>query len=188
MKKVLTLLALLITGFIYAQQKTEVIDTEFEGNPSNSLYRKNEVRVNIGYLIFKGVEFSYERILNDDIGVGVSSLLFSYDQVSDETVKFHMTPYARYYFGKKPASGFFVEGFASLHSKDYWTYSGLIGDTSKEKTHTGVAFGFGIGVKWIKRSGFSIEISGGIGREPASSDRTPSPFMGKGGVAIGLRF
>lgn len=155
-----------------------------------SLLKKNEVSVNALYLLIFGAEFNYERTLNKDMGVGVSSQLFSYQKM-DGAMNFHLSPFARYYFGKKPVSGFFVEGFASLFNKSYEPYvsgEGMFYRDVPLKSHTSVGFGFGLGAKWVKRSGFTFELNWGVGREPrATTDENP-PFFVKGGVRVGLKF
>lgn len=157
-------------------------------------FKKNEISLNASSLLYQGLEVTYERGIQREIGVGVSSLLFVYQKIENEGQNFHITPYARYYFGKKPLGGFFVEGFTSLFNKNYWfdkhTY---VNDyyTKREtitKTTTTVAFGFGLGAKWQTRQGLTFEIHGAIGREPRASNDNYQPFMGRGGLLIGYKF
>ena len=189
MKKILTLLFLSMITSIYAQENGTVntqdgkINTEYEGDITDSLYRKNELRVNALGLVLYGVGVSYERILNDDIGVGVSALLPYGGE--NYPYNYYVAPYGRYYFGKKPAGGIFVEGFGILNNlnlnKDY-DYN----DTTKK---TSFGLGFGIGQKWVKRSGFNMELSFGVGRNLNNlSDYNYGKFIVKGGFHIGFRF
>lgn len=76
------------------------------------IFQKNGISLNASSLLYQGLAVTYERGIQPEIGVGLSSLLFVYQKIKDEGQNFHITPYARYYFGKKPLGGFFVEGFA----------------------------------------------------------------------------
>lgn len=185
MKKLVLLFCIFSFLGGYAQEN---VSQEEETTPV-SLLKKNEISVNGLYLLVFGAEFNYERTLNEDMGLGVSSQLFSYQKI-DGLMNFHLTPFVRYYFGKKPVSGFFVEGFASLFNKSYepYTLGGVYYRDVPLKSHTSVGFGFGLGAKWVKRSGFTFELNWGVGREPrAASDENP-PFFVKGGVRVGLKF
>lgn len=191
MKKFITFVLTLSISFAFSQQKEEQTYAKLEEKSVASLYQKDEVRLNAGYLLFYGVEGAYERILTDDLGVGTSVLFVAYERLN-EGMNFNVSPFVRYYLGKKPASGFFVEGFASVFNKNHIHYEYHYPNSSnvKDEKHTGFALGFGLGIKWIKStSGFYIEVSGGVGREPrAEKDNDFSPFIGKGGLSIGLRF
>lgn len=182
MKKLSFVLLICSVFGVFAQEKTHT-----ENTPTDALLRKNEVRLNATSLLFYGVDVSYERILNEDIGVGVSSLFARYEK--NGGLNYHFSPYARYYFGKKPAAGFFFEGFFSVFGKDYSEYS-LVGNYYQynSKKHTGIAFGFGVGAKLINRAGFNLEFHFGVGREPRSWNNDNTPFMAKGGISIGYRF
>ena len=103
--------------------------------------------------------------------------------------------YYRYYFGKKPATGFFAEGFGSINSyEDYeWKYDyNTIDNTSysssKHIQRTDFALGFGLGSKWITKKGFLFEINAGVGRNLFNSSDTDYDIIGRGGVSFGYRF
>ena len=63
-------------------------------------------------------EATYERILNEKSSLGISTLYVFNNENSNEDINFMLSPYYRRYFGKKTASGFFVEGFGMLSSID----------------------------------------------------------------------
>lgn len=186
MKKFLSLSLLLLFSLVFAQEQKE-INTEYEGGIENSLFRKNEIRLNALSLIFTGIGGAYERILNDDIGVGVS-FLKTYHR-DDFTLNYYISPYARYYFGKKPAAGFFFEGFGAIINYDYYKYYDYynVNDTKKLKSKTSYALGFSIGNKWVKRSGFTVETMLGIGRS-FNQYKNEGDFMYKLGISLGYRF
>ena len=75
------------------------------------------------FLIAGAFEVSYERIIDDESAFGTSLFLTANDDISN---KFMLTPYYRYYFGRKPAAGFFAEGFG-LHANPYFNQLPLDG-------------------------------------------------------------
>lgn len=174
MKKLFVLLCLSFFTFGYSQDK-EKFD-----------FPKNEIKGNALFLVAGALEVTYERLLNEESGVGVS-LFVPYDNEID--VNFSLTPYYRFYFGKKPAAGFFVEGFGMLNSYDdsIYTqannYSNLV-----EVTRTDFALGFGLGAKWVTQKGFVFEINGGVGRNLFNSSDSDFEIVGRGGITLGYRF
>lgn len=184
MKKIIVLLGLMVSSFGFSQENE---------TPS---FKRNELSLNAPYLVAGAFDVSYERILNEESGVGISALI-SFDE--DLYIKYAITPYYRYYFGKKPASGFFVEGFAMLNQYDdsseiyyegyyddygnfYTTYS-YEGDES-----TNFALGFGLGSKWVTKKGFLFEINAGIGRNLINENNSDNEIVGRGGILFGYRF
>ena len=109
MKKAL-LVFVLVFSFSFGQAQDD---------PANFEPMHNELKTNMtNLIIFKWVDFGYERILNEESSIGVS-VLFSLDDdeyLNDELRKFSITPYYRHFFSNQYAKGFFVEGFAMLHS------------------------------------------------------------------------
>lgn len=176
MKKMLVLLCLASFAFAQGQEKEEVP------------FEKNEVKGNGLFLVLGTAEFTYERILNEDSAVGAS--LFFADK-SDFDTTFSFIPYYRAYFGKKPAAGFFFEGFGMLNTGENGSYSeydsvnGVYYDVQGTK-FTDFALGFGFGSKWVHRSGLVFEINAGIGRN-LFDDNSPE-VVGRGGITLGYRF
>ena len=109
MKKITLITLLLITSVTtFAQQFDE-----------QENLNQHELKINMSNLIgFKWLDVGYERILNEEASVGVSTL-FSLDSGSeglDEYRTFSITPYYRHFFSKNYARGFFVEAFTMLHT------------------------------------------------------------------------
>ena len=177
MKKLFVLICISAFTFGYSQEKeTEKVD-----------FLKNEIKGNALFLVAGALEITYERLLNDESGVGVS-LFVPYD--NSINVNFSLTPYYRFYFGKKPAAGFFVEGFGMLNSytqeaADVSFFSTYVGP---EKNVTDFALGFGLGAKWITKKGFIFEINSGVGRNLFNSSDTDYEIVGRGGINLGYRF
>jgi hypothetical protein len=177
MKKLFILMCLssFLSGF---SQEKESVD-----------FKRNELKGNALMLVVGAGEFTYERLLNEESGVGVS-LLFSYDD--NIYTKFSLTPYYRFYFGKKPAAGFFAEAFGMLNTYDgenSFYYNGMDPLIQGEEV-TDFALGFGLGGKWINKKGFVFEINGGIGRNLLNekSNDYEQKIVGRGGITLGYRF
>jgi hypothetical protein len=173
MKKIIAIACLSLFAFGYSQDKTD--------------FPKNEIKGNALMLVAGAFEVTYERILNEESGVGIS-LFVPYD--NDMDVNFSLSPYYRFYFGKKPAAGFFVEGFGML---DSYTQPASDGDwdsnyVGPERNVTDFALGFGLGAKWITQKGFVFEINGGVGRNLFNSSGTDYEIVGRGGITLGYRF
>ena len=144
MKRLFVLLCLSIFSFGYSQDE-EKID-----------FPKNEIKGNALLLVAGALEVTYERLLNEESGVGVS-LFVPYD--NDIDTNFSLSPYYRFYFGKKPAAGFFVEGFGMLnsYSDDYYVYDSNFNESKIDGENiTDFALGFGLGAKWVTKRGVFI--------------------------------
>jgi hypothetical protein len=174
MKKIILLLCL--TSFLSAySQENETTD-----------FKKHELKGNALMLVAGAGEITYERLLNEESGLGIS-LFFAYDE--DIDTKFSLTPYYRFYFGKKTAAGFFVEGFGMLNNYEDETsyyYDGVYNST--EEKNTDFALGFGLGGKWVTKKGFIFELNAGIGRNLFNSNNTDYEIVGRGGITLGYRF
>ena len=175
MKRLLVIICLSVFAFGYSQDEKQVD------------FKRNEIKGNALFLVAGALEVTYEKLLNEESGVGVS-LFVPYDNAID--VNFSLSPYYRFYFGKKPAAGFFVEGFGMLNS---YTQQESNGDfftnyVGPEKDVTDFALGFGLGAKWITQKGFLFEINAGIGRNLFNSGDTDFEIVGRGGITLGYRF
>ncbi len=168
MKKVLLFVMLLSSVSAFAQAEKDVL--------------KHEVKVNGLLLIFGFPEISYEHILAEDMSIGASFAFRVTDE--DETgiyQRVSFSPYYRIFFGKKPAAGFFVEGFGSIYSSDSYSFS------NDRETYMGTALGIGLGVKFLTNSNWIGEISLGAARNFSNTDNIME-VIGRGGIMIGKRF
>jgi hypothetical protein len=176
MRKLFTIMCLSAFLTSFSQEK-ETID-----------FKRNELKGNVLFLVLGAVEVTYERLINEESGLGVS-LFFVKEE--DFDTQFRLTPYYRSYFGKKTAAGFFVEGFSMINSgktRSYSEYDSANQNyyTVEGKNFTDFALGFGLGAKWIQKRGFVFEINAGIGRN-LLSDNGPE-VIGRGGITLGYRF
>ncbi|MCK5401111.1 MAG: DUF3575 domain-containing protein [Flavobacteriaceae bacterium] len=144
----------------------------------------NEVKINGLYLVLGAVEVTYERLLNEESGVGVSVFLPIDDEINDD-IDYYISPYYRMYFGKKYASGFFVEGFGLLSSIKEYTFDSF--GNFNEESVTDFALGIGVGGKWITKRGFLAELNFGVGRNLFNGDSIDD-YVGKLGITLGYRF
>lgn len=177
--KYLFLVVLFSISFGHAQESENV-------NKESS----SEIKLNALYLVLGAFEGTYEYLLNEESGLGISVFLPIDSEVNDD-INYYISPYYRFYFGNKYAAGFFLEGFGLLNSVNESTYyytGGIDPSIEKEKV-TDFALGIGLGGKWITKRGLLGEISLGIGRNLFnSSDIEDSEFVGKVGITIGYRF
>jgi len=112
-KNLLTLLFLCSAIAANAQttDSTSVKNTKIDGN--------NELKINLAYTIGGFPEINYERILKDDMSIGLAVMVGLED---DAEYGFGVIPNFRVYFGGKKANGFFIEGNAAVVSSNYGSY------------------------------------------------------------------
>lgn len=170
----------------YCQEKNEIQN-----------FKRNELKINAPFLVAGALEIDYEKLLNDESGVGVIGFLGLDNGI---TKKFSIAPYYRFYFGKKPAAGFFVDGFGMFNvskPEAYTMYSyydtttgSYVYTTTPETTITDFALGFSIGAKWLTRRGFIFELKSGIGRNLFNKKSAfyDNEIVFNGGLNIGYRF
>lgn len=163
----------------------------FGQNLSQPKMGKDEFKINTLFLIAGAFDVGYERVLNEESAIGVTVFVPITDEIN---TKFMLTPYYRYYFGQKPATGFYLEGFGSLNNVDDEIYDYSSSSSMyyyKEINVTDFAFGLGLGGKWISKRGVTFEINAGLGRnlfsEYNNEDRNYE-FIGRGGISVGYRF
>ena len=156
----------------------------------------NEIKLNMTNLIgFKWFDVTYERTLNEESSFGIGLLTKIGSDLDDGDGldayrTFSITPFYRQYFSKKYAQGFFVEGFAMLHSGkdtssyDYNPNNGIY--TYTYEKYTDLAIGVSTGAKFLTKRGFIAEIYLGIGRDFLG--KSDIDVVGRGGVSLGYRF
>ena len=183
MKKIILIVALNVSLFSFGQDSTQ---------PKMG---KDEFKINTILLIAGAIDVGYERVLNEESAIGVSVFIPITDEIN---TKFMLTPYYRYYFGQKPASGFYLEGFGSLNSveDEIYVYTPNFDPAFSDYQYkqinvTDFAFGIGLGGKWISKKGVTFEINAGFGRNLFSEynkDDRNYEFIGRGGISVGYRF
>lgn len=156
-------------------------------NQTPVAFNKNEIKGNALALILGSLAFTYERILNEESAVGFTINAPLNDYVFD--VNYTATAYYRYYFGEKPAAGFFGEAFGMLNSVDDYVYDDGFSSYYEQREVTDFAIGVGLGGKWVTKKGLVLELNVGVGRNLFNNqfDRDYT-IVGRGGVSIGYRF
>ena len=158
MKKPLLVLSLIFG--IFAANAQETSETQ----------RKNDILADPILLIAVPLaNVSYERLISENKGIGVNAMVVL-DREDDRFTQF--SAFYRMYFGKKYASGFFLEGFipVTTESNDIYEYhyddiNGYYYETTVKKGNfTTVGVGFGVGGKWVLKNNLVLEASGGIAR------------------------
>ena len=177
MKKSILALLLLISVFaMNAQDKEDTSDLNIN---------KNEIKSNGLYLVVGILDFTYERLLNEESAVGLN-VAIPYDKEIKEDLQYYISLYYRFYFGKKYAAGFFLEGFGMLNSAER-EFDFFVNDEDREYV-TDFALGIGLGGKWITKGGFIGEVNFGVGRNLFKSEETTIDFVSKLGITLGYRF
>lgn len=179
MKKSILLLILLLSYFVTrAQDEQQIIVGE-----------KNEVKLNALFMVIGAFEGTYEYLLNDESGVGISVFL-PFDKDIKDDINYYISPYYRFYFGKKYAAGFFLEGFGMLNSVNerIYYYNNGFETTIEENKINDFALGIGLGGKWVTKRGLLGEINVGIGRNLFNTKDYNNEIVAKIGLTVGYRF
>lgn len=155
-------------------------------------YGNNDVMINPIALVLGIGNISYERIISDDQGIGVSTIFQIDDYVTGGKPFFQLTPYYRYYLGRQRAGGFFIEGFMGLNTGKREIYNNTFDikfsdNRSVEENYTNFGLGIGFGGKWVAKNNIIFEASFGLGRTLGAKDYD-SKLFGKGMLGIGKRF
>jgi len=157
--------------------------------------RQNDVMVSpIELIAGSALNVSYERLLNKDSGLGINVILLLENGDSGDGIQTQISPYYRMYFGKKYASGFFVEGFVPITLSNDSIYIPYVGpgyyDSSyRYEKNTTIGAGIGFGGKWVARKNIVFEASIGIARRfGMSKEYIDTAITGKGMLGIGYRF
>lgn len=178
---------LLFALITLAIANTSAQETESSG-------RQNDIMISpIELVAGSTVNISYERLLNENSGIGVNGLFYLGDDNDEDYGFSQISPYYRMYFGKKYASGFFVEGFVPITMTKDRYYNFIVGpgyssEYYTEEKNTTVGIGVGFGGKWVARKNIVFEASAGVARRFGLDDQYGSAITGKGMLGIGYRF
>jgi hypothetical protein len=191
---------ILLTGLILASslmsyaQKTDSLAKAIQKNAETiGQGGNNELKINLLFSVIGMPEITYERILKDNMGVGLSAFV-GLDNDIDYT--YGITPYFRVYFGQKKASGFFIEGNASvIGNRSYHyipSYSNYYPPNPSELqvkvTETSFGLGAAAGGKFLTRNGFLGEAYLGVGRLLGERHSYSGEAYPRIGITIGKRF
>lgn len=174
------LIACLIITFISiqlsAQRSKQFSDVERSS-------KRHELKLNALSSILALPEVSYEYLLNDESGLG-ASIMFALNDDTD--MNFAFTPYYRFYFGKKTAAGFFLEGFGMYSNMETSEYSDFLFSSGETKTTNDFALGISLGGKFLSKNGWIGELFIGGGRNLFGNHYDEA--VGRIGITVGKRF
>lgn len=189
MKKIVLIILFIASSFWGYAQKIDSLKNSIQKKVETIAHGGiNELKYNLLSTIEGLPELTYERIIADNMGVGVAIAVGLDNSAAYE---FGFTPYYRLYFGKKEASGLFIEGNTSIITltDDYYAISPQYpnGHTYKSRA-TSVGLGAAAGVKFLTRNSFFIEAY--IGFSKLIGDRIGyyTGAVPRNGISIGKRF
>ncbi|MET3113488.1 hypothetical protein AAKU52_001213 [Pedobacter sp. CG_S7] len=178
----ITLLLLLSAG-VYAQ-KDIVVNSVNSQSAAIGHNGNNEIKLNLLYMVLGMPEVSYERLIDDNMGVGISAMV---SLIDDPDLRFSVIADYRLYFGNKKANGFFIEGNMGLVSQRYYSYyyndNGYSNLDMVDKVQLGL--GAACGAKFLARNGLFGEAYVGAGRLLGNDGDQYYPRVG---ITIGKRF
>jgi hypothetical protein len=159
-------------------------------NETDPFKKNNEIKLNVLSPLWQSVQVGYERHLNYISSLGISLYNVFDNTKNEEDLNYSISPYYRRYFGKKYASGWFVEGFGMLTSIDgkkiYASEDHSIYTENSDVID--FALGAGGGWKWVSKSGFLFEANIGWGKLLFNADKTDHTQVAKFGLSAGYRF
>lgn len=149
-------------------------------------FAQQEVKLDIAdALVIRSIEVSYEKIINPESSIGISTLFNLAKQDIDFRYKENVmiTPYYRHFFTSEYNWNFFGELFLGVNSGKRESEEDS-GDYNIK--YTDAALGIAVGTKYISKGGFTIDIYGGLGRNLFGDD---SPVLvPRVGLNLGWRF
>ncbi len=177
MKKIVCILLLLTSTAILAQE------TKNEKSKNRSEFKLNTLSLALG-----AIDFEFERTINSKSSVGFSFLsnLRGPDDYVGLNNRNSISGFYRRYFGRKYASGFFLEGFGMYNTVESFVGLGANFERGYETIHD-FGLGLGIGYKWVSEKGLIIQSNFALGKNLFNGD-TGEDVIGKIGISIGLRF
>jgi len=181
MKKKFSLLIILFAFYTVQAQ------SESETTP-NSYQKKKEIKLNLISPLSGAAEVGFERYLNKKSSLGISAFVV-YDNTKEKDMNYFISPYYRYYFGKKYASGFFVEGFGmftSIDGKKIYAADNITFTENKDVYD--LALGAGLGWKLVTKKGLVFEANTAYGKLMFNANKTDHDQVIKLGLSIGYRF
>jgi len=153
-------------------------------NYENSLQNRNEIKLDPVYLLLSILKVEYEYLLNDWSSMGLVAL-YNFSNREEMIWQTQVLGLYRLYFGKMPASGFFLEGGLGVTSGYTFPISFVIGPSGSER-YTAFGANIAVGWKWyIPKSGVTLDLVYGIGRLYNNDDPLIYPRMG---ILVGKRF
>lgn len=191
MKKVIPLLFLFLNFGLFSQEKSNTKPQENN--------KKQEIKIDaVSLIAFSAIDINYEYLLNSDSSLGID-VFYNFGSNNNNSLdsdiyfpkKFSLTPYYRWFFDSDTfARGFFVEGFGMLNTYEDEYYTDFNFSNISVESATSFALGISVGGKFVTNSGFTAEVSLGVGRNLFNTDNNfiDNSLVSRGGISIGYRF
>ncbi len=146
----------------------------------NQQKNRTEIKLNAFSIALGTVEIEFERTINSNSSLGLSffSTFGDFGKAFSLDYDSGFTGFYRRYFGKKYASGLFLEGFGMFHNTKRQNIFDL-------KRSNDLLIGLGAGYKWVSKSGIILQTNFGMGRNLFGS---PENIGGRAGISIGYSF
>lgn len=185
MKNYFLIFFLFCLSYSGLSQKSSYAEDDFE---------RHEIKINTLYFVLEAVELCYEGNLSKNTSLGVSMFIPFNSIESPVSIKYNygftVNPYFRYFFGKKPAQGFFIEANAAMSSLEVNNYYSIYNpngfynsNTAKEKEF-GFGLGAAVGSKFVIDDQIVIDVYAGLGKY-LTQDGLGYPRLG---INVGYRF
>ncbi|RZF58423.1 hypothetical protein [Sphingobacterium corticibacterium] len=179
MKSTLLLFSLLAFVFVGHAQ---------ESRRERAVARPNHIMLDpISLIAGPVLNFSYERAINEDVGLGLHSLLGL--GAMDEMIQF--SPFGRLYVGGSHGAGFFMEAFVPITNMEetFQKYSDAHANyTEVTERRTSAGLGVGLGGKWLFKRNLMLEVGGGIARKFINTTDNTESITGKWMIGFGYAF
>jgi len=159
-----------------------VANAQRKDSVSIDISGKNELKANLIGLALGLPEISYERILKQKKGVGLSAFI---SPEKNTEYNFGIIPYFRWYLGKPKLLMFFVEGnMAAIYGEGNLFSNN--GSSYVVKDMWGIGLGAAVGVKVLQRRSFVIE--GFFGKGKALGATRSFRLYDRVGLTVGKAF
>ena len=187
MKRTLLLTTLLLLVFSVTSQA--------QSRRERIMQKRNHIMIDpITLIAAPAINFSYERVITEDFGLGVHGLFGvgntdDYEDWIDNIVQ--ISPFARVFLAGSHGAGFFMEAFVPITSeKGYFdAYDSQHGNyTETTRRNTSAGLGVGLGGKWLLKKSLMLEVGGGIGRNLINKHRNQESLTGKWMIGLGYAF
>jgi hypothetical protein len=145
----------------------------------------NDLKLNVFYGVLEALELEYERILNDNVGVGLAANYWFDDNTE---FKFMALPYFRFYPSEVlHGAGFFIEANLAVVGMEEYTWQPYnYGYDENPTVNVNMGAGVAAGGKFVSKSGFFGEVTAGIGR--VFNDESYAEYYPRLGISFGKRF
>ncbi len=158
-------------------QNLSIYDDEQDEDLYYEKKLRNELKINLAYILFGYIEASYERILPSNSSVG---LVMGKSFERDVDINYGLLVYYRLFFDRHGDKGFFIEVNSALWNEP----------THWRRSNHGVSHGAGVAVggKFFRGKRFHGECVFGIGSAFIDNNYTFEGVYPRFAISIGYRF